>query len=397
MNDTQVRLFEIMNDCDKVDIDKVFSWLNGLDCKYLAVKHDMDLPRTPHYHIFVKLQNARTISDIARFTGVKEQYINFVKSWKNALAYAFHRTKKSEDDGKYRYDAKSVVGLLGVDLGEVFDIAEAYEEKDEHNESVKELLYNYGDCKISKTELLRRLTARDFGNYGRLYETMKKLRVERVRDREMKVIYITGASGSGKTTLAKYFGEINNYDVFISGSGADVLDGYDKEECIVLDDLRADVFKKAELFKLTDNNTNSSVKSRFKNKDISYCKLMIITSVKTPQTLYNWSNNDFGDRDEDETFKQFARRLGGVYLKIEDNGMITENLYDTDYSGRVVKKNLAPFNMNQVFAVKGIQKQLGDDLMKAIYTRVQKDIEDKTSVDTENTLNVDTENEGLPF
>lgn len=391
-NKTKIRRFELMNEVKKVNIDLVINWLDGIDCKYLIVKHDKDLPREPHYHCFVAMANARTIEDIAKHCKVEEQYINFVKNWKNAMAYAFHMTAKSEQDGKYKYDATAVVGLNGVSLDQVFETAQSYKEKNEYDVVVKELLYKYGDCGISKNELLRKLTSQDFDKHYSTYKHMRELRVEKVRNREMKVIYITGASGTGKTTLAKYFARVYNYDVFVSGSGADVLDGYDKEECIILDDLRGDIFKKAELFKLTDNNTNSSVKSRFKNKDISFCKLMIITSVKAPQNLYNWTNNDLGERDEEETFKQLARRLGNCYLKIEENGCIYQCDYDIDMSGRVAKKTMIPFSMSGVYQTLGIEKVIGADLMTNIYAKVLNDMKDHENPNSEN---VDSENEGL--
>jgi adenylate kinase family enzyme len=195
----------------------------------------------------------------------------------------------------------------------------------------------------------------------------------KVRDRDMKVIYITGGSGSGKTTLAKYMARIMNYDYFVSGSGKDVLDGYDKEECIILDDLRADVFTKAELFKLTDNNTNSSVKSRFKNKDISYCKLMIITSIKKPQDLYDWKTNTFEDKDE--TFDQFTRRLGQVYVQIQDDGVVL-NCKFNDITNKV-DKELASINMSMVFDLLGIEKKIGSSNLDNIFAKIHDDYKAK--------------------
>ena len=81
-------MFEIMNECERINLDIIKEWLNGLDCSYLIVKHDKDLPRKAHYHIFVKLANERTFKDIAKSCDTQTQYIERVKGWKNALAYA---------------------------------------------------------------------------------------------------------------------------------------------------------------------------------------------------------------------------------------------------------------------------------------------------------------------
>lgn len=147
----------------------------------------------------------------------------------------------------------------------------------------------------------------------------EKLRHKIISDRNLEVVYITGTSGSGKTTAAKYFATKLNYDFFVSGSGEDILDGYDKEECIILDDFRGGTMKFSELLKFLDNNTNSSVKSRYNNKDVSNCKLIIITSVYPPDNLYAFLNKDKEDKEEvfEEPIEQLYRRLKHHYFDID--------------------------------------------------------------------------------
>lgn len=369
-----VRMFEIMNECDRLDLNKIKLWLGGLECKYLIVKHDQDAPRKAHYHIFVKMPSKRNIKDIARFCGIETQYIEKVHNWKNALAYAFHLTDNAKNDGKYQYDNNAIISSKDIDINAIFRLSSEYQEKRDHQKELEEMLFKYGECEISKSEMLKRMSAEDYNKNALMFKRMQEYRIMKVRDRNMNVIYITGGSGSGKTTLAKYMARIMNYDFFVSGSGKDLLDGYDKEECIILDDLRADVFTKAELFKLCDNNTNSSVKSRFKNKDISYCKLMIITSIKTPQDLYNWDT--FSEEDKDETFSQFARRLGNKFLYINEDGTILECTYDLDYSNRT-KKKVADVNMNDVFLLLGIERKVGSSIMNDIFAKIKNDVEEK--------------------
>lgn len=372
----ELRMFEIMNECDRLDLNKIKEWLGGLECKYLIVKHDKDAPRLPHYHIFVKMPSKRKVKDIARFCGVETQYIEKVKNWKNALAYAFHLTDNAKNDGKAEYKSEAIISSKDIDINAIFRLSSEYQEKREHQKELETMLFKYGECEISKSEMLKRMSAEDYNKNALMFKRMQEYRIMKVRDRDMKVIYITGASGSGKTTLAKYMSRIMNYDFFVSGSGKDLLDGYDKEECIILDDLRADAFTKAELFKLCDNNTNSSVKSRFKNKDISYCKLMIITSIKTPQDLYNWDT--FSQEDKDETFSQFARRIGNQFLYINEDGTILECVYDLDFSNRT-KKKVADINMNDVFLMLGIERKVGTSIMNDIFAKIKKDVEEKKS------------------
>lgn len=357
---------------DTAALESVFCWLDKLDCKYLCVKHDKDT-KAEHFHLYVKMVNARTFDDIARQCNVKKQYLQKIeKNWDSALAYAFHLTDSAKDDGKYRYDESAVIRSKDVDVSAIFEKHKDYEEKKMKNEELKKLILQYGECEISKRDLLSSMSADDYNRNALLIKRMREYRQLKVRDRDMQVIFISGESGSGKTTLAKYFAKIQGLDYFVSGSGKDVLDGYDKEECIILDDLRADAFTKAELFKLTDNNTNSSVKSRYQNKDISYCKLMIITSIKTPHSLYNWTDIT----DKDETFKQFSRRLNNTFLYITNNGDIWECKYeDNEKPLKGVLKNKAPFTMQEVFAVLGIEKRVGEDLFKEIYKLVRDDVQ----------------------
>lgn len=372
----QIEIMQYYEHFNNEQLENVFRWLDNLDCSYLCVQHDRDESRAPHFHLFIKLENARTFEDIASQCNIKKQYVQKIeKGWKNALAYAFHLTDSAKNDGKYRYDESAVIRKKNVDVQAIFDINTQYEEDKLKEEDLKKYIFKYGECEISKKELLDKLDAKTFNKHALLIKRMREYRLMKVRDRDMQVLYICGASGSGKTTVAKYFARVFGYDYFVSGSGKDVLDGYDKEECIILDDLRADVFTKAELFKLTDNNTNSSVKSRYNNKDISYCKLMIITSIKTPHTLYNWE-----DGDKDETFKQFARRLNNVFIYIHENGDVWECRYtDPQNANCHIDRKQAPFDMQQVFSVLGIERRVGYDVMKTIYEKVVEDITKDTS------------------
>lgn len=374
----KVRMFEIMNEIERLDVSMIKKWLDKIDCEYLCVKHDLDETR-PHYHIFVKMKNARDINDISKQCNTTPEFIERIKkSWKNALGYAFHLTDSATE--KHQYDNNCVV-FSNVDISEIFKNDVVVKELKEHNEFIKDLLIQYGNCECSKRDLIEEMNAQDYDKFALMFKKMQEFRQMKVSERQMNVMYITGASGSGKTTLAKYLARCMNYDVFISGSGKDILDGYDKEECIILDDLRADAFTKAELFKLTDNNTNSSVKSRFKNKDISQCKLMIITSIKPPHSLYNWND------DAQESYSQFARRLNWKYVYIDNGGNIFEkHINSRDYT---LTSFDVPYNMNDIFKVLGIQKQFSNDFWSNMNNLVMNEIEKKAKEKEPQQISID--------
>lgn len=115
--------------------------------------------------------------------------------------------------------------------------------------------------------------------------------------RELTVMYIEGTPGSGKTTIARHFCEERELSYFITGGGNDVFQGYGGQQAIIIDDARPSIFSPEEWLKVLDNNSNSLVRSRFRNKNLSNAKFIIMTSTKSlleffeeyqedPQQLY---------------------------------------------------------------------------------------------------------------
>lgn len=310
----------------------------------VAVLHDRDIeektqePKAIHFHIYCKFGTSQDIEWISKVFQVEPQFINKIKgSWRDALAYATHKNAPN----KYQYLNDDLI-LYNMTME---DYDKEVSKVDLDKKRIEQALFDYGDLKISKNTLLSDFlnSAEVYSRYEKLFKKMTDYRILKVGKREMKVIYICGPSGSGKTTLAKFLAEENFYDYFVSGSGADFLDGYDKEECIILDDFRSDMLTPSELFKLCDNHTNSSVKARYKNKDISNCKLLIITSITAPQLLYQWEQMQ-------EPFKQFARRLNYTYLTILNDGIIDGSILDKMEPLRApVQHKQCPYTMQHVF------------------------------------------------
>ena len=96
-----------------------------------------------------------------------------------------------------------------------------------------ELINQYAELKVSKKNLMKKLSFNDYANpkIRSLIKAAQEYRHLKVSERNLEVVYITGSSGSGKTTAARYYANKLNYDEFVSGSGDDILDDYDKEEC----------------------------------------------------------------------------------------------------------------------------------------------------------------------
>ena len=224
----------------------------------------------------------------------------------------------------------------------------------------EKLIEDYANLRITRRQFYGVLTEDSFG--WELYKDKQKdiLKAEKYRsnilkERNLDVLYICGPSGSGKTTFAKYVAEQKHYDPFVSGSGEDILDGYDKEECIILDDFRAGTMKFSELLKFLDNNTGSSVKSRYYNKDINNCKLLIITSIQLPHELYGLFKNEDGTENK-EPIEQFYRRIKHHYLYVSVN---KDAIYNLSLNGKFEQYPIK--KLSEMYDELGIKPQETDD------------------------------------
>ena len=98
-------------------------------------------------------------------------------------------------------------------------------------------------------------------------------------DRQLQVVFVTGKGGMGKTYYAKKLLNSLNYDFCISSSSNDPFQDYMGQKAIILDDLRDSSFEFEDLLKILDNNTSSSVRSRFANKVFNGEMIIVTSSV----------------------------------------------------------------------------------------------------------------------
>lgn len=226
--------------------------------------------------------------------------------------------------------------------------------------AIDTLIRDYANLHITKREFYKQLeTVGGWDGYKALYSDVtkaEKYRANKLKDRDLEVLYICGPSGSGKTTLAKWIAQKLSYDPFISGGGDDILDGYDKEECIILDDFRASTMTFSELLKFLDNNTGSTVRSRYFNKDINNCKLIIITTIEKPDNIYGKAiHNDDGSL-KTEPIEQFYRRLKHHFLFVSTK---TDSVWELSLNGKFDKREL--YKLQDMYDELGIKRDEVDD------------------------------------
>ena len=156
-------------------------------------------------------------------------------------------------------------------------------------------------------------------------------------NRDMKCIFIKGDSGFGKTSFAKVWCKKQGLDFFVSSGSNDPLDGYKGQPAIILDDLRPSTYNLSDLLKLLDNNTATSVKSRYRNKVLE-TEYIIITTVLDIDTFFKKVFSE-----EKETIVQLKRRCG-YYMEVAKDEIVIYN-YDNDkrdYQHNCVIKNPIP-------------------------------------------------------
>lgn len=266
---------------------------------WCIILHDKDrrddgTAKPPHFHAVVTLSSAMTVKTIAEALHLEPQFINKIRTTtKSAQIYLVHRNNPE----KFQYNPQEVLASFSyVDL--VDGLAPKL--------SREEISARIDNGEIKRYNLHDFITIDEYGKNKTYYERCFEYRQQKLRkaDRKMECIYITGEAGSGKTTCAKHLALQKGYAVYISSGGKSPLDNYAGEECIILDDIRGGTMPISDFLKLTDNHTDSLVGCRYYNKSIAECKLLIVTSVKSLNTLYQGIAEA-----ETEPLKQLRRRF----------------------------------------------------------------------------------------
>lgn len=301
----KVKLFEIVTDKDKISLSTVTDVLNnkGAIKDWAFILHDKDDTRE-HYHIAVRLKDSYDTKYIAEWFGIAENFVSKVKGrWSDMLKYLIHENAPE----KYQYPQE-----------EVFSNFDWTVEKDKVSgeERKNEIINNIVDGIIREYNYTESVNAIENDKYRISIERAFKYRLDKINGvvRNMDCVFITGDSGVGKTTYAKMMATNKGYSVYVSSGSNDILDDYKGQDCIILDDLRGSSMGLADLLKMLDNNTASTVKSRYKNKVLE-CKMIIIT---TTESIDKFFINVFSDNRE--TIVQLQRRCE-THIRMEKDFM----------------------------------------------------------------------------
>ena len=252
---------------------------------YAFIVHDKDKhadgsPVEPHFDCVLTFDNAHTADSVAKVFGVPVQQVSSIKgTTADAQFYLIHGNAPE----KYQYPIKAVSSSFPFG-----DFAEKKKAEFLKKNSMRNVLALIANETIKPYNLYDYITIEEYANNKLKFERAFEYVQARKKgvERDMECVYIYGAAGVGKTTFAKQYAKSLNYSVYVSSGGRNPLDDYKGQECIILDDIRSETFPFADFLKLTDNNTDSLVGCRYYNKSISYCKLIICTSVCSIKNLF---------------------------------------------------------------------------------------------------------------
>ena len=297
----------------KVDIQEVIRSKKSIK-QWAYILHDKD-DTAPHYHIYLNFgKTSVEFSDVANWFGIPENFVSQVQGHKvDMLQYLTHSNAGQEH--KHQYSPSEVIAN--------FDF--------ESEIAVSKILGNFDQFSYAQQlEYVNSLSIEEKTKAYTKLEKLWKLHCQCLAlnpDRAIDVMFIHGKGGTGKTYYAKKLLKQMGYDYCISSSSNDPFQDYMGQKAIILDDLRDRAFEFEDLLKILDNNTASSVKSRFANK-VFNGKMIVITS--TVPLSYWYREYQYSRSD---TLQQLYRRITSyvvvteltvtVYNEIDNRGMPT--------------------------------------------------------------------------
>lgn len=128
----------------------------------------------------------------------------------------------------------------------------------------------------------------------------------------MICLWLWGDAGVGKTTYAKKLLSQENYIVL--GSSNDYFQSYTDESFAIINDLRPEDWKYADLLRLLDPyEHNKMAPSRYHDKELNL-EMIIITTPYSPQSFYH-NSRIFNPKID--SFEQLKRRIFPIHITPE--------------------------------------------------------------------------------
>ena len=305
--------------------EHIKEFLKRYDCiEYFYILHANDTNELgdieqPHYHICMRYTTESSFS----FKAVKNAFpfgmIQVGRHWNSMIQYLIHKN----DTKKTPHEVSEIVTNVDSATLKFYLESEYKDPKKIEEETLDELLQMILDG-LSKKEYYVMLD-RNREKYlpihkkyatkiNEFFKIQKTLFAEKAKKRDIQTVFIEGSAGSGKTAYAISLAETQGLTYYVSGSSNDVMEGYDNEDVLIIDDGRSSIFKFSDFLKIIDPHTSTGIKSRYNNK-IFVGSMIIITSYVP---LYDWYRKCTDNEDMDKDYngssarQQLDRRINTV-------------------------------------------------------------------------------------
>lgn len=345
------------------------------------IEHNRDIDeetqkiKGKHYHILFKLAQEENnnnknmcATSTANALGVEPNMVQVLdcENFATHVQYLIHFQEKYHYKGKYELDEIVVVrNETGKDL--IDYLAEPKTKKKTNNIKPTSILDELL-IKIDNNEIVYLNQARDFivektGNtllYLKKYKKIEgwlnaaiKGRIDPTKQKNMKVILITGETGTFKTTYVREFAKkYYNNSLYVAKTN-DLVDSYVGQKIFLINEYKSDFFdtlKEDEHLELLDNHSDGQVKSRFYNKYMNNVEILFLTTTYSIDKLIEEYKKRYPN-----SLLEFLRRISACYVftndKIEkfkhpDNDLfnfesysIEENTLREIYKEKIIEKN----------------------------------------------------------
>ena len=277
----------------------------------------------PHYHICMRYVTDSSFS----FKSLKNSFpfgmIQVGRYWNCMVQYLIHKNDKK----KTPHEVSEIVTNIDPATLKFYLESEYEDPKKKEDNALTELLQMILDGLGHKQYLLMLDNEREkylpihkkyASKINEFFKIQKTLFAEKAKKRDIQTVFVEGSSGSGKTAYAICLAESQGLTYYVSGSSNDVMEGYDNEDVLIIDDGRSSIFKFSDFLKIIDPHTSTAIKSRYNNK--TFVGSMIIITSYVP--LEEWYRKCTDDEEMDKNYngssarQQLDRRINTV-IKVD--------------------------------------------------------------------------------
>lgn len=273
--------------------------------KYVSIKewawivHDKDTnadgtQKPKHFHIVFKTDNAILVSDVAKWFGIGENFVDVPKgrgAFFHCVKYLTHENPKEQEKGKYRYDDNEVKANFNF---RDFLVANAtVNDKKLANMIVDDWIVKIANGEKTMKECRRENLFAYLIGLKRLESAEK----DYVNNKEIPQVrlnyYIYGSGGSGKNLLSRslartLFPNMADDEIFFEvGAEKSAFDGYAGQPVLIWNDARVSnllrmLGGRGELFDIFDTTPTS------KKQNVKYGSVRLLNTVNIVNSVVDY-------------------------------------------------------------------------------------------------------------